>query len=278
VTSQCKNIGGEIIVNMIVVRAQTIPETYENLICRVDSFGKAIGDTALDAVSLAYVAQPFAEPRIHKGFPGGIEDLEMYTQEVIHGIHDHWINSSPTAWEYTYHQRLYSWKGFPLTGAGGLNQMQPLIEHLLRQPQTRQAQAITWEPFGDCLSESPPCLQRLWFRIIDNKLNMHACWRSRDLMGAWFMNAYAITELQKVIATQLSDKAKREIRVGNYIEFCDSLHVYNKDYGRFKHEVEKMRDRPIDERVYRTDNSTVQQIITETREKLAQNPDYMRQV
>ena len=37
------------------------------------------------------VEDPFAEPRIHRAFPGGLEDLEIYRQEVVDGVHDHWI-------------------------------------------------------------------------------------------------------------------------------------------------------------------------------------------
>jgi len=38
--------------------------------------------------------------RIHRAFPGGLEDLEIYRQEVVDGVHDHWIaprkESGPT--------------------------------------------------------------------------------------------------------------------------------------------------------------------------------------
>ena len=55
------------------------------------------------------INQPFSEPRIHLGFPGGPEDLEKYRQEVVFGIHDHWINPKEGKWTYTYHDRLFNY-------------------------------------------------------------------------------------------------------------------------------------------------------------------------
>lgn len=52
-----------------------------------------------------------SEPRIHRAFPGGIVELEAYRQEVVEGIHDHWVNPAEGKWEYTYHERLTAYSG-----------------------------------------------------------------------------------------------------------------------------------------------------------------------
>jgi thymidylate synthase len=53
-----------------------------------------------DVVAIIHVKRPFAEPRIHRAFPGGLDDLEKYRSEVLHGVHDHWVNPAEGKWEY----------------------------------------------------------------------------------------------------------------------------------------------------------------------------------
>ncbi|NLF32787.1 MAG: hypothetical protein GX591_18095 [Planctomycetes bacterium] len=54
-----------------------------------------------DVTALIHVTDPFAEPRIHRAFPGGLDDLEKYRSEVLYGVHDHWVDPSVGKWEYT---------------------------------------------------------------------------------------------------------------------------------------------------------------------------------
>ena len=59
---------------------------------------------------MIHVTEPFAEPRIHRAFPGGLDDLEKYRAEVLYGVHDHWIDPAAGKWEYTYHERLFAYR------------------------------------------------------------------------------------------------------------------------------------------------------------------------
>ena len=57
----------------------------------------------------------------------------------------------------------------------------------------------------------PPCLQRLWFRLLDDEagrpvLNMNAHWRSRDAYKAAYMNVFALTDLQRTIAGRVAER------------------------------------------------------------------------
>ena len=84
----------------INVNANCLPEAWEKAVVAVWEQGLAIktqydklGDPpSKDATVMITVANPFNEPRIHKNFPGGPEELESYRQEVVAGIHDHWID------------------------------------------------------------------------------------------------------------------------------------------------------------------------------------------
>ena len=129
--------------------------------------------------------RPFQEPRIHKAFPGSLEDLEIYRQEVVEGIHDHWVNPEEGKWSYTYHQRLFAYDLFGPDGKKrAINQFDYLIEKLASAPHSRRAQAITWKPDVDPAVDDPACLQRMWFRIHGDELRMNVHMRSNDAYGA----------------------------------------------------------------------------------------------
>ncbi|MEM1694292.1 MAG: thymidylate synthase, partial [Ignisphaera sp.] len=100
---------------------------------------------------------------------------------------------------------------------------------------SRRAQAITWQPWKDLETEHPPCLQRMWFRVIDNKLVLHIHMRSNDALKAAYMNMYAFTELQRYVAQQL------DVPVGRYIHIADSYHVYERDWKWFNTFVEQIK-------------------------------------
>jgi thymidylate synthase len=152
----------------------------------------------------------------------GLDDLEKYVQEVVHGVHDHWMNdtSNPNRWTYTYHQRLFDYDG--------LNQIEKCVQLLKECPYTRRAQAVTWQSWIDMDHDDPPCLQSIWLRIQDNKLNMNVRFRSNDLFKAAFPNMVALTELQALIARQLN------VEVGGYIHLSDSMHIYGKDHNELQ--------------------------------------------
>ena len=99
---------------VLKVESRTLPEAWETSVIDTWEKGMAIkteydkpGDPlSRDATMIIVIDEPFAEPRIHRAFPGGLEDLEVYRQEVVSGIHDHWIKPEEGKWTYTYHQRL----------------------------------------------------------------------------------------------------------------------------------------------------------------------------
>lgn len=190
-----------------------------------------------DATAIMVVKEPFSEPRIHMGFPGGIEDLEKYKQEVVEGIHDHWINPEEKKWTYTYHSRIFNYQ-IPGKPGQAVDQIAYIVNKLSEAPFSRRAQAITWIPFYDPLTYDPPCLQRIWCRLIKNDegflLLMNTHWRSRDAYRAAFMNMFGLTSLQKFIADSISERIKKVVSVGQYTDICDSYHIYGDSFSDFK--------------------------------------------
>ncbi|TFG19499.1 MAG: hypothetical protein EU530_05955 [Promethearchaeota archaeon] len=104
-----------------------------------------------------------------------------------------------------------------------VNQIELLIQKLQKNPYTRRAQAITWRPYSDIITDDPPCLQRLYFRVKNGKLLLQTTWRSRDLFKAWEANVNAMIRIQKYVADQLG------LEIGEYIDFSNSLHIYGRD-------------------------------------------------
>ena len=185
----------------ISVTAETLPEAWEKAVIAVWDHGVEIKTQydkdedlpSKDATVMVTVRAPFAEPRIHKNFPGGPAELESYKQEVIAGIHDHWVDPAAGKWTYTYHERLFAYcpvedirKADSAKPFRAFNQIQYIIDSLSGCFHTRRAQAITWMPTADPKTDDPPCLQRIWCRLTADDdgqlvLNMNTHWRSRGI-------------------------------------------------------------------------------------------------
>lgn len=252
---------------------KTLPEAWEKAVLTTwekglqirTQYDKPEDPPSRDATVIVQVLEPLAEPRIHRCFPAGLEELEIYRQEVVNGVHDSWIDPEDKKWSYTYHQRLFSYDvidNFDKALTGGplksVNQIQALVDNLIRATYTRRAQAITWMPTVDKDHHEPPCLQRIWTRIVTDEngtlwLNMNTHWRSRDAYKAAFMNIYALTDLQRTIAEEISGKLGREVKVGQYIDISDSFHIYGSYFDEFQKQfLNILNKRPYEERVWNT--------------------------
>ncbi len=279
---------------LISVTADCLPEVWEKAVLAVwdkgldikTQYDKLEDPPSKDATAVITVTNPFNEPRIHKNFPGGPEELEAYRQEVVAGIHDHWIDPAAGKWTYTYHERLFSYSSSgdiqdantprPLER---VDQIQYIVDCLSKAGHSRRAQAITWMPTADPATEHPPCLQRIWCRLAANEtgevsLNMNTHWRSRDLYKAWFMNAYVLTDLQKIIAEQISANIGKSIKVGRYVDISDSLHIYGSYFNEVAPEIEKMRSSSFHQRSWASTHPAFNAMTREAKEKLAKDPDW----
>ena len=279
---------------VISITADCLPEAWEKAVLAVWDEGLEVrtqydkpGDPpSKDATVIVTIMDPFCEPRIHKNFPGGPVELEAYRQEVLDGIHDHWIDPAAGKWTYTYHERLFAYSPVQnMRDADAprpfkrVDQIQYIVDCLSQAGHSRRAQAITWMPSADPGTDHPPCLQRLWCRLVANEagelsLNMNTHWRSRDLYKAWFMNVYALTDVQRLIAERISQRTGQPVRVGRYVDVSDSLHIYGSYFDEVGPEIEKMRNSPFRERSWQSAHPAFDMMTREAREKLAQDPDW----
>jgi len=241
----------------IYVKARTLPEAWEQAVRACwekgarfrTQYDKPDDPESRDVACLIHVSEPFAEPRIHKAFPGGLEDLEVYRAEVLYGVHDHWIAPEEGKWEYTYHERLRAYK---VPGREEpIDQIAEVVRMLKETPYTRRAQAVTWQAWNDLGIRDPACLQRMWFRVEEgrggreDRLNLAIHIRSNDAFKAAFMNMYAFTELQREVACELG------VEPGEYVHVADSFHIYGSYFAEFEGFLRLVEKRP--DRYYTTE-------------------------
>jgi len=245
---------------VIKVSGKTIPEAWEKAVLETWTNGIEIkteydrkdDPPSRDCTMIMEIEDPYAEPRIHRAFPGGLGDLEIYRQEVVYGVHDHWIKPEEGKWLYTYHQRLFDYPG----QSGNIDQIEYIARKLSEASYSRRAQAITWNVDVDPPADDAPCLQRVWCRILGDDeptLNMNTHWRSRDGYKAAFMNIFALTDLQKIIAEKISEKIGKEVKVGRYVDIADSFHIYGSYYDEFKGFLKTVETRSFEERTWNSE-------------------------
>ena len=215
---------------VLVVEGDCIARAWENSLVKLyqegcdisTQYDKPDDPPSKDATMLITVSEPLAEPMIHRDMPGGFEDLQEYVMEVCEGIKDHWVrdasDATDTRWEYTYHQRLFSYTVPSL--AQSVDQIEGICRQLAKTGFTRRAQAVTWKVWEDSECYDPACLQSIWCRIIEQdqvpRLSMNVRFRSNDAYKAAFMNIFALVQLQRNIARRVSELTGREVALGRY--------------------------------------------------------------
>lgn len=256
-----------------VVR-RTLPEVWEDTIMAVMGLGMEIHThydpknkeggfasfPSLEATVMMHIEEPFGEPRFHKHYLGGWLGFGDYKAE-IEGVKDGWmISPSEVAskmkegkfdevkgderWNYTYSQRFRAYHFFDFHGNMKVaNQLKSVVDNLKRNPTSRSAQCVTWDPRWDHNDQQlgpfkwdsyhSPCLQRFWFRLIEQKngdgyiLNVNGHWRSRDLLKAVPSNIFGITEgMHEEVRLGLEKELGVPVVRGSYMDINDSLHLY----------------------------------------------------
>lgn len=247
---------------------KALVELYNRGIHFKTQYDKPGDPESLDCTLNLTIDEPESEPMIHMAFPAGIEQLKEYVLE-LKGYKDHWVKNindpKDTRWEYTYHGRLKNygaWKekstdGSVYAGHFNLDQIENVIEKLSKQPFTRQAQMITWMPNLDMECYDPPCLQSLWYRILEDEegiywLNCNIRFRSNDAWNASFMNMFGFIQFNReVIAAEISKRTGKTVRLGRLNWQADSYHIYGKDIQSAKEMLfDRVDTMPFEERVF----------------------------
>jgi thymidylate synthase len=268
--------------NLAAAYEKALVALFENGVRFRTQYDKPGDPLSLDCTLNLTVLEPLAEPMIHKAFPGGIEDLREYVMEVG-GIKDHWVKNmndpDDHRWEYTYHGRLASYGSWQesrdgkATRVGGfeVDQIEAVIAKLVKQPFTRQAQMITWMPNIDLDCYDPPCLQSIWYRLLEDEsegtwwLNCNIRFRSNDAWGASFMNMFGFILFNRdVIAAEIARRSGHRVKLGRLNWQADSYHIYGKDIADAKARLfERLATTTFADRVYAFSDEMIQEIYHE---------------
>ena len=260
---------------------QALVALYRGGISFATQYDKPGDPPSLDCTMNLTVLEPLAEPMIHKAFPGGIEDLREYVMEV-QGAKDHWVKNmndpADTRWEYTYHGRLAAYGAWrekrngrsEIVGPFKIDQVEQVIAKLTAQPFTRQAQMITWMPNVDLDCYDPPCLQSLWYRLLEDEegvrwLNCNVRFRSNDAWGANFMNMFGFILFNRdVIAAEVARRSGRRVELGRLNWQADSYHIYGKDIAQARQRLfDRLESTKFEDRVYEFGDENIRQIYDE---------------
>jgi len=285
---------------VLFIEGRTIPEVWQKAMIEVWKKGGRVrteydheGDPDSRDCSLTLmIREPLGEPRIHRAFPGGLEDLWIYREEVVNGIHDHWVNPQSGKWAYTYHGRATR---FPVSKSETLNQIDDyVVPKIAKTPHTRRAYFLIGTPSIDCYVDDPPCLRYMWFRMVpDGKggylwiTDSHM--RSWDLYKAGFMNLFAFADWsdeirKKVISCRKKlakkgvisqEEADKPIKMGRWAHFVDSAHIYGCYFREAKGALsvqgflKQCKKRKPEEQVWNSTDDIVQVFFEAARAKIA---------
>jgi len=143
-------------------------------------------------------------------FPMSFNEIKNISNYLLYG--EGIINHD---WTRIYKERLFDFDG---------NKIEIIIELLKKWPDCPRAQISIWNNQEDIKKENlAPCLQLLWFKIIENKLVLHVHMRTCDCYGKLLLNINEFISLQKFVSKKL------QLENGAYIHFIDSLHFHKKD-------------------------------------------------
>ena len=158
-----------------------------------------------------YAIADIYKHRLHPAYP------------QAHGLDDYIAQFNPAAL-----QAFQSIVDQPYTYMGRtLKQVQYLKDtHALKREFNKRNQFITWVPFEDLHSKSPPCWATCNLVNIGNdEIHMMTHWRSHDMYGAWMWNIIGIVEY---VTTQILEP--EGLKLVKYTEFNNSAHVYDYDW------------------------------------------------
>jgi len=286
------------------VQGKTLADAYEKALielynngCRFKTqYDKPEDPESIDCTMNITIDSPMSDPMIHKAFPGGIGDLKEYVME-LQGNKDHWVKNlddpEDTRWEYTYYGRFRNWGQWKVRGEGQredanlgvynkheedwenvapVDQIEAVIQKLIKQPFTRQAQMVTWTPNLDLGVFDPPCLQSIWCRMTEEDgiyyLNYNMRIRSNDAWGAYFMNSFGLTMFVKeLIADEISKRTGKEVKLARFNWHADSWHIYGKDIQQAKERLfNRLDNTKFENRIYNFYDPDIQEMYNEAEE------------
>ncbi len=220
----------------MMIRTKTIAEAHEAVVTMIFKYGEEIvtEDKELtfewdvsDPIVIE-VTDPLCEPVISSACLFGRKRTEIYGENMLKIT-----PPMPNGFSYTYPNRLldypvksYVGEWFGNGKGDGINQIDSIVNKLVKNPTSRRAIAHTWVNEIDLDSSEPPCLQTVQCFVRNNKVNMVCYFRSNDMLSAWGQNAYGLSRLLEYIVGKINATGYCEYDVGTLTTISASAHIY----------------------------------------------------
>ena len=219
-----------------IVRGKTIAEAWLKVLDTILKFGKVSGthydDQQKEVINLLSIIEEedpnnFYTPDYLPSDEAHImEYIPRITKDLPGGMHKD---------EYTYGSRMRSWFG--------QDQVEAAIKKLMREDISRAVVISLWDPVKDLTIGGSPCLNHIWFRVRDNKLNMTCIFRSHDMFEGYPENAYGLRSLQGEIINELNKRRMQEekkgLKLGKLCILSQSAHIYDDSWERCQMIIDK---------------------------------------
>lgn len=120
----------------------------------------------------------------------------------------------------------------------GRDQIDLLIKLLKKDPSSRHAVVITWDPASDGLSPTfkkanIPCPYTFTVNIIGGKLHLHNVVRSNDMILGCPFDVAGFAILQRIFAAHLG------VKIGKYTHSISNAHIYDIHYDATKELIKR---------------------------------------
>lgn len=202
------------------IEGKTIAETWVKIIHRIKTTGTirpsrydSLWQELIDLTAIV-TSEPsefyFPEPNY---LPCDRAFISQYISQILAD------SSSQEGIEYTYGQRLRSWFG--------KDQVEQVIQKLTDQIDSASAVMSLWDVDDHNNYKSPPCLNHIWLRVVDNELSLTATFRSNDMFAAWPANAIGLRALQQHIRDAIALRSDYDLKMGALITISQSAHIYD---------------------------------------------------
>lgn len=216
-----------------------------------------------------HVTDPFAQPMMSRRVMFGELSMNAYRDEILKprplvdrpGLPDFSYLYSNLIWDYPTGGAtlVKEWKAdenAPINTTGktkviraewekgngkgdGIDQVKYVVNKLTAEPASRRCVVSLFNPYGHPQMDDPPCLNHIQFMIRNNELNMHALFRSNDMLSAWGGNAFALAWFQKEVLTRVNSATPGSPYKMGWLETTSiSAHIY---FKRDAHEADKFK-------------------------------------
>jgi thymidylate synthase len=123
----------------------------------------------------------------------------------------------------------------------GRDQILGLLNLLTKEPSSRQAVVVTWDPASDGLNpnmkrKNVPCPYSFTVNIIGGQLHLHNMVRSNDMILGFPHDVGGFAFLQHLLAAKLG------VKVGRYTHSISNAHVYDIHYDATQEMVNRTND------------------------------------